>query len=56
MRLAMPRASRTAFRFEQGDSRIMMGRLRWWVSQQLAQSAPERAEPAIVRCSERIWR
>jgi len=38
----------TGFRFERGDSpHQLMGQLRWWVSQQLARSAPERAKPAI---------
>jgi len=37
-----------ALRFERGDSpHGIVGQLRWWVSNQLAASAPERARPAL---------
>lgn len=44
-----PRALReTAHRFDRGDSpHAMVGQLRWWVSQRLAASAPDRVKPAL---------
>ena len=38
----------TALRFDRGDSpHAMVGQLRWWVSQRLAPTAPERVKPAL---------
>jgi DNA polymerase III delta subunit len=38
----------TALRFDRGDSpHAMVGQLRWWVSQRLAASAPDRVKPAL---------
>ena len=38
----------TSLRFDRGDSpHALVGQLRWWVSQRLAASAPERVKPAI---------
>jgi DNA polymerase-3 subunit delta len=37
-----------ALRFDRGDSpHALLGQIRWWVSQQLARSAPARVKPAL---------
>ena len=38
----------TSLRFDRGDSpHALVGQLRWWVSQRLAPTAPERVKPAL---------
>lgn len=38
----------TGYRLDRGDSpHMLVGQLRWWVSERLSQSAPERVKPAL---------